>query len=94
MRDLISHDRSASSFLVYFHLYCETIALGRGYTAISHGLLAESVGLSKRSVQSAIARLISRRLLRSRKAKPTSVPVYTVLTPWIRGKAVSPIRHS
>ena len=90
MRDLVAHDRSASSFLVYFHLYCRTLAIGRPCVAVSHGVLADSIGLSKRSVQSAITRLTARRLLRSRKANPTSVPVYTVLTPWVRPKPVPP----
>ena|SRR5438309_593565 len=89
MRDLVAHDRSASAFLVYFHLYCQTIAIGRISFAASHSVLADSVGLSKRSVQSAIARLIGRRLIRRRKASATSVPIYTVLTPWVRPRAVS-----
>ena len=93
MRDLVGHDRSASAFLVYFHLYCQTLALGRSCVAVSHSVLADSVGLSKRSVQSAISRLIARRLLRSRKAKTTSVPNYTVLTPWVRAKPGPPNPH-
>lgn len=90
MRDLVAHDRSASAFLVYFHLYCETLAIGRTSIAASHSVLADSIGLSKRSVQSAIARLIARRLLRCRKVSATSVPIYTVLTPWIRPRSYSP----
>jgi hypothetical protein len=93
MRDLVAHDRSASSFLVYFHLYCQTLAVGRPCVAVSHSVLADSVGLSKRSVQSAIRRLIVRRLLRSRKANTTSVPIYTVLTPWLRAKPGPPDPH-
>ncbi len=90
MRDLVAHDRSASAFLVYFHLYCQTLAIGRTSVAASHSVLADSVGLSKRSVQSAIARLIGRKLLRCRKVSATSVPIYTVLTPWLRPRAASP----
>ena len=86
MRDLVAHSRSASAFLVYFQLYCLTHGSGRGATAISHSVLAELVGLSKRSVQMAIEHLAGRRLIRSHKARATSVPVYTVLTPWIRRK--------
>jgi DNA-binding FadR family transcriptional regulator len=47
-------------------------------------VLAELIGISKRSVQNAIAHLADRRLIRRRKASPTAVPVYTVLTPWLR----------
>jgi len=31
-----------------------------------------------------VGHLIDRRLIRRRKTRPTAVPVYTVLTPWIR----------
>jgi hypothetical protein len=34
--------------------------------------------------QTALAHLIDRRLIRRRKSRPTAVPVYTVLTPWLR----------
>jgi hypothetical protein len=86
MRDLVAHSRSASAFLVYFQLYCLTHGIERNSVAMSHRVLAESTGISKRSVQTAIGHLIDRRLLRCHKARPTSVPVYTVLTPWIRRK--------
>ena len=51
---------------------------------MSHKILAELIGISKRSVQMALAHLLGRRLIRQRKARPTAVPVYTVLTPWLR----------
>lgn len=86
MRDLVSHSRSAAAFLVYFQLYCLTHGAGRNSIAMSHSVLADVTGISKRSVQIAIGHLIDRRLLRCHKARPTSVPVYTVLTPWIRRK--------
>src|SRR4051794_8479567 len=90
MRDLVAHDRSASAFLVYFHLYCQTVAIGRISFAASHSVLADSIGISKRSVQSAIGRLMARRLVRRRKTSATSVPIYTVLTPWVRPRTASP----
>ena len=87
MRDLVAHSRSAAAFLVYLQLYRQTHGAGRESVAISHSVLGEIIGISKRSVQTALAHLIDRRLIRRRKAKPTSVPVYTVLTPWVtRGK--------
>jgi hypothetical protein len=86
MRDLVAHSRSAAAFLVYLQLYCLTHGMGRSSVAMSHGVLAECTGLSKRSVQTAIGHLSDRRLIRCQKARPTSVPVYTVLTPWIRRK--------
>jgi len=84
MRDLVAHSRSPAAFLVYLQLYRHTHGTGRESAAISHAVLADLTGLSKRSVQTAVAHLAVRRLIRRRKSRPTAVPVYTVLTPWIR----------
>lgn len=84
MRDLVSHSRSSAAFLVYLQLYRHTHGAGRDSAALSLKTLAELSGLSKRSVQTALARLIDRRLIRQRKPRPTAVPLYTVLTPWLR----------
>lgn len=84
MRDLVAHSRSSTAFLVYLQLYGRTHGAGRESVAISHRVLAEWIGISRRSVQTALAHLIKRRLIRQRKARPTAVPVYTVLTPWVR----------
>jgi phage replication O-like protein O len=84
MRDLVAHSRSSAAFLVYLQLYRHTQGVGRESVAMSHQVLAELTGISKRSVQNALAHLIERRLVRRRKARPTAVPFYTVLTPWAR----------
>jgi len=84
MRDLVAHSRSSAAFLVYLQLYRHTHGAGRESVAMSHKVLADVIGISKRSVQTALAHLIGRRLIRRRKTRPTAVPVYTVLTPWIR----------
>ncbi len=84
MRDLVAHSRSSAAFLVYLQLYRLTHGSGRDTVAISHSVLADISGISKRSVQTAVAHLAERRLIRSRKARTTAVPVYSVLTPWIR----------
>jgi hypothetical protein len=84
MRDLVAHSRSAAAFLVYLQLYRHTHGNGRETVAMSLGVLAELSGISKRSVQTAVQHLTDRRLIRQRKAHPTAVPVYTVLTPWVR----------
>ncbi len=84
MRDLVAHSRSAATFLVYLQLYRHTHGEGRESIAMSHAVLADLIGLSKRSVQNSITHLLYRRLIRQRKARPTAVPVYTVLTPWIK----------
>ena len=84
MRDLVEHSHSAAAFLVYLQLYWRTHGEGRPSVAMSHSVLAEITGISKRTVQTAIAHLSERRLIRQRKARVTATPVYTVLTPWIR----------
>jgi hypothetical protein len=84
MRDLAAHSRSATAFLIYLQLYRLTHGAGRETAAISHAALGELAGISKRSVQSAVAHLAGRKLIRRRKSRPTAVPVYSVLTPWIR----------
>ncbi len=87
MRDLVRHSRSAAAYLVYLHLYRQTHGVGRPFIATSYGVLAEATGLSKRSVQIAVAHLVDRRLIRKRQARPTATPVYTALTPWIRPRS-------
>ena len=84
MRDLVAHSRSAATFLVYLQLYRQTHGIGRDSVGMSHAVLADTIGLSKRSVQTSVAHLVYRRLIRQRKVRPTAVPIYTVLTPWIR----------
>ena len=81
MRDLCGHDRQPSAFLVYLFLYRQATA---GEVRIALRDIAESTGLSKRSVQSAIARLIKRKLLSASRESITAVPVYTVHRPWKR----------
>ena len=84
MRDLIGHDRQPSAFIVYLHLWRETHARHRPTAQVALQDMAEVTGLSKRSVQSALARLAKRRLVAVERASVTAVPVYTVLRPWRR----------
>lgn len=84
MRDLIGHDRHPSAFIVYLHLWCETHARHRATAQVALQDIAELTGLSKRSVQSALGRLVKRRLVTIERASVTAVPVYTVLRPWRR----------
>ena len=67
-----------------------THGVGRESVAMSHAALADLIGISRRSVQIAVAHLAGRRLIRQRKTRPTAVPVYTVLTPWIRAGTPDP----
>jgi len=84
MRDLVGHSRSPAAFLVYLQLYRHSIAAGRESVSMSHAMMADSTGLSKRAVQSGVALLSERQLVSVARAHSTAVPVYTVLTPWRR----------
>jgi hypothetical protein len=81
MRDLVGHDRRPVSYLVYLWLAAEQ-QRQRKAVSISYGDLAESVGVSKSSAQSAVAWLVRRKLITSTKANVTATPNYTVQTPW------------
>jgi hypothetical protein len=81
MRDLVGHDRRPVSFLVYLWLSAEQKRRS-GAVQISYQELAESVGVSKSSVQAAASWLVRRKLLAASKENATATPRYTVLTPW------------
>jgi len=82
MPDLVGHDRSPSSFLVYLTLWLRTRGRRPPLTRISHRELAEETGLSKSAVQAAIRNLTRRRLITAAHASPTAVPEYRVMRPW------------
>ena len=84
MRDLVGHDRRPVSYLVYLWLVAEQ-QRQRKAVSISYSDLAECVGVSKSSAQSAVAWLIHRKLISSTKEKVTATPIYTVQTPWKSG---------
>jgi len=81
MRDLVGHDRRPASFLVYLWLTSEQTRR-RGAVQVSYQELAESVGLSKSSAQTAVSWLIRRKLLTACKENATATPSYTVRSPW------------
>lgn len=81
MRDLVGHDHKPVSFLVYLWLAAEQARTKREIRA-SYQQVAESVGISKSSAQSAIKWLIRRNLLVVEKETVTATPVYTVRMPW------------
>jgi hypothetical protein len=81
MRDLCGHDRQPSAFLVYLFLWRQA---GGKKVEIALRDIAEGAGVSKRSVQSAVAWLVKRRLLAVERESITATPLYTVLRPWKR----------
>ena len=82
MRDLVGHDKSPSSFLVYLYIWAQTRGRGADRAALSHQTIAESTGLSKSAVQGAIRNLQRRKLIKSSKSTITSTPEYSVHRPW------------
>ncbi|MEO7363372.1 MAG: helix-turn-helix domain-containing protein [Gemmatimonadaceae bacterium] len=85
--DLVAHDRAPSAWLVFLVLWRRSH--GAGETAVQLSLIdiATATGLSKRAVQSAISRLVKRKLIAVQRGSVTAVPVYTVRRPWVRERA-------
>lgn len=83
MRDLVGHDRRPASFLVYLWLAAEQ-KRRKTPVQVSYQELAETVGISKSSAQTAVRWLLRRKLLAASKENATAMPRYTVLTPWRR----------
>jgi len=81
MPDLIGHDRSPSSFIVFVKLCQDSGGPGRRLQ-VSLSTLAVETGLSKSSVQAAIRHLRKRGYVATRRSSETAVPVHTVLAPW------------
>ena len=82
MRDLISHDKKPSAFVVYLWLWSRTQSLKRPSVHQSHQQLADATGLSKSAVQSAVGVLLRRRLVTARRRSRTATPEYAVHRPW------------
>ena len=81
--DLVGHDRSPSSFILYVKLWHAAGGADQRVQA-SLSTLAVETGLSKSSVQAALRRLRKRGFIATRRSSPTAVPVHTVNAPWRR----------
>ena len=81
MRDLVGHDRKPASFLVYVWFAVQQ-ARRQGAVQVSYQELAESIGVSKSSAQSAVRWLVRRKLLAASKENATAIPSYSVKSPW------------
>lgn len=81
MRDLVGHDRRPVCFLVYVWLAAESGRRGKA-VEVSYREIAESIGVSKSSVQGAVSWLIRRKLILARRVNVTATPCYSVLCPW------------
>jgi hypothetical protein len=83
MRDLVGHDRSPSAFLVYLHLWHQTIGRQEKSARLSHQTIANATGLSKSAVQTGMRRLLRRHLVRIHRDSVTAVPEYLIARPWL-----------
>lgn len=81
VRDLVGHDRKPACFLVYLWLAAEQQRRGAA-VQVSYQEIAESIGVSKSSAQSAVGWLARRKLLAISKKTVTAMPKYRVLSPW------------
>lgn len=85
MRDLIGHDRTPASFVLYLWVAMEQQRLD-GPVAASYAQLAQETGLSRSTAQASVSWLLKRKLLAVERARVTATPVYTALTPWRRAE--------
>lgn len=88
LRDLVGHDHTPASFILYFWLAMEQQRRG-GPVEASYAQLADETGLSRSTAQASIAWLLRRRLISVERAYVTATPVYTALAPWRRARRPS-----
>ena len=81
MRDLVGHDRKPSAYLVYLAVLTQNEA---GVRAMSYTELVDLTGLSRRSIQDAVAHLGRRKLIEIQRVGPTETAAYRALFPWRR----------
>jgi DNA-binding MarR family transcriptional regulator len=82
MRDLVGHDQQPAAFLVFVFLYGRAARQRWRPVRASLRMIADETGLSKSAVQSALARLHSRKLVATTRRHRTAVPAHRVLRHW------------
>ncbi|SPE50053.1 conserved hypothetical protein [Verrucomicrobia bacterium] len=88
LRDLVGHDKHPAAFIVYLHLY--GLAARRRWRPVAGSLrdIAETTGLSKTAVQTALRVLRRRELVATKKTGPTATPEHRVLRHWVGRRGV------
>ncbi|HEY4358089.1 MAG TPA: helix-turn-helix domain-containing protein [Acidobacteriaceae bacterium] len=86
MRDLTEHEKRPSAFLVYLHIWRQSLGAGHKVVSLSHQEMAEGTGLSRSAVQASVRLLKKRKLLSASSRNATATPVYRVERPWARRK--------
>ena len=82
MRDIVGHDRQPAAYLVYLYLYGQAARDKWKPVAKSLRDLADSTGLSKSAVQTALENLRRRELINTTSDHSTAVPRHRVLRHW------------
>jgi hypothetical protein len=87
MRDIVGHDQQPAAFLVYLYLSGRAARQRRQPVNASLRMLADETGLSKSAVQSALATLHFRQLVKTSRSHRTAVPAHRVLRHWRSNRA-------
>jgi hypothetical protein len=82
MRDLVGHDQQPAAYLVYLNLYGRSARQHWRPVPASLREMAESTGLSKSAVQTAMITLRRRQLITTAAEHATATPNHTVLRHW------------
>ena len=82
MRDIVGHDQQPAAFLVYLFLSGRAARQRWQPVKASLRMLADETGLSKSAVQSAIAALQLRQLVKTTRDHRTAVPAHRILRHW------------
>lgn len=83
MVDLVGHDRSPAAYLVFLHIWRESLGRRRSAATVSHQQMSDATGLSKSAVQVAIRHLLKRRLIMQSRENATATPTYKIVRHWI-----------
>jgi len=81
MRDLVGHDRRPAAYLVYLYVWAGS---KHRRPRTSYADVAADIGLSRRTVQTAVRHLERRKLIAVERAGATTTPSYAALLPWRR----------
>lgn len=84
MRDLVGHDKTPASFVVYLYFAARVEREMTPGISISLSAVASATGLSKTAVQAAIRLLKRRELITVSKQSETATPVYSLKRHWRR----------
>ena len=86
---LLPSIENPAAALLYLYLWRRTIGFQKLSVELSHQILSDAVGISKRTVQEAIALLNDKGLVKTTRAYSTAIPRHTIQKPWLVGEDFS-----